>query len=159
MADDYSFGILQSGVHWAWFTERCSTLKSDPRYTSNTVFDSFPWPQSPTSAQVRRVADAGIKLRKMRNELKTKYNLDLRDLYRKLEEPGDHPMKDAQAELDAAVFAAYGWSKTAEPLKSLLALNAELAEREAAGEKIQGPGLPPAVKKPAEYVTADCITP
>ena len=28
--DDYSFGILQSGIHWLWFTQRCSTLKDDP---------------------------------------------------------------------------------------------------------------------------------
>ncbi|HVM49974.1 MAG TPA: type IIL restriction-modification enzyme MmeI, partial [Candidatus Acidoferrum sp.] len=33
-ADDYSFGILQSGIHWAWFKARCSTLKGDFRYTS-----------------------------------------------------------------------------------------------------------------------------
>ena len=35
-ADDYSFGILQSGIHWAWFKARCSTLKGDFRYTSDT---------------------------------------------------------------------------------------------------------------------------
>src|ERR1041385_4177597 len=42
VADDYSFGILQSGLHWEWFKARCSTLKGDFRYTSDTVFDSFP---------------------------------------------------------------------------------------------------------------------
>src|SRR5262249_37298382 len=47
LGDDYSFGILQSGIHWEWFVARCSTLKGDFRYTSDTVFDSFPWPQSP----------------------------------------------------------------------------------------------------------------
>ena len=51
MADDYSFGILQSDLHWLWFTARCSTLEERPRYTSDTVFDSFPWPQAPTPAQ------------------------------------------------------------------------------------------------------------
>jgi hypothetical protein len=30
-ADDYSFGILQSGLHWQWFKIRCSTLKGDFR--------------------------------------------------------------------------------------------------------------------------------
>ena len=44
-ADDYSFGILQSGIHWAWFTAKCSTLTARFRYTSDTVFDTFPWPQ------------------------------------------------------------------------------------------------------------------
>ncbi len=44
-ADDYSFGVLQSGIHWAWFTAKCSTLTERFRYTSDTVFDTFPWPQ------------------------------------------------------------------------------------------------------------------
>jgi hypothetical protein len=41
-ADDYSFGVLQSGIHWAWFTAKCSTLTERFRYTSDTVFDTFP---------------------------------------------------------------------------------------------------------------------
>jgi hypothetical protein len=32
LADDYSFGVLQSPVHFAWFKARCSTLKRDFRY-------------------------------------------------------------------------------------------------------------------------------
>jgi len=40
--DDYSFGILQSDAHWQWFVNRCSTLTERFRYTSNTVWDSFP---------------------------------------------------------------------------------------------------------------------
>ena len=44
-ADDYSFGILQSGIHWSWFIAKCSTLTERFRYTSDTVFDTFPWPQ------------------------------------------------------------------------------------------------------------------
>jgi SAM-dependent methyltransferase len=43
--DDYSFGILSSGIHWAWFTAKCSTLTERFRYTPDTVFDTFPWPQ------------------------------------------------------------------------------------------------------------------
>jgi len=30
--DDYTFGILQSSIHWSWFTERCSTLTERYRY-------------------------------------------------------------------------------------------------------------------------------
>src|SRR5437868_7704314 len=32
-SDDYSFGILQSGIHWSWFIATCSKLKGDFRYT------------------------------------------------------------------------------------------------------------------------------
>ena len=43
--DDYSFGILQSSVHWLWFITKCSKFKSDFRYTPESVFDTYPWPQ------------------------------------------------------------------------------------------------------------------
>jgi len=69
--DDYSFGILQSGLHWAWFTAKCSTLTARFRYTSDTVFDTFPWPQSPTLAQVKAVAEASVSLRALRREIMT----------------------------------------------------------------------------------------
>src|SRR6202042_583760 len=59
LEDDYSFGILQSDIHWQWFTERCSGLKIDPRYTSESVYSTFPWPQTPSAAQVALVANAG----------------------------------------------------------------------------------------------------
>ena len=36
---------MQSGIHWSWFTAKCSTLTERFRYTSDTVFDTFPWPQ------------------------------------------------------------------------------------------------------------------
>ncbi len=52
-ADDYSFGILQSGIHWAWFTAKCSTLTERFRYTSDTVFDTFPWPQFEVGTRCR----------------------------------------------------------------------------------------------------------
>jgi hypothetical protein len=100
MSDDYSFGILQSAAHWEWFVERCSTLKGDFRYTSNTVYDSFPWPQSPTVAQVRRVASAAVNVRALRRKLITELGMSLRELYRSLERPGDNPLKDVHQQLD-----------------------------------------------------------
>jgi hypothetical protein len=45
LADDYSFGVLQSHVHWLWFITKCGKLKSDFRYSAESVFDTFPWPQ------------------------------------------------------------------------------------------------------------------
>lgn len=156
--DDYSFGILQSAAHWEWFKARCSTLKGDFRYTSNTVFDTFPWPQSPTLADIRKVAEAGRELRKLRDELTEQEELPLRDLYRSLELPGANPLKDAHLKLDAAVRKAYGLSKTAGWLESLLALNAKLAEQKAHMQPVVGPGLPATVKNRAEFVSPDCVS-
>ncbi len=82
VADDYSFGIIQSGIHWLWFVERCSTLKGDFRYTSNTVFDSFPWPQSPSLKQIRDVADTAVALRALRRRVMEENNWSFRELYR-----------------------------------------------------------------------------
>jgi len=155
LADDYSFGILQSGIHWQWFTERCSTLKGDWRYTSNTVFDSFPWPQEPTSRQIKSVAEAAAALRKHRDELRNKHGLQLRELYRSLEKPGAHSLKDAQAALDAAVRDAFGMSAKADPLQVLFDLNQALAIAELKGESVQLPGLPATVTNCESFITTD----
>jgi hypothetical protein len=157
-ADDYSFGVLQSGIHWAWFVARCSTLKSDFRYTSNTVFDSFPWPQAPTEKAVRRVADAAVALRNKRNELRAKHGLSFRELYRSLELPGDHPLKAVHGALDDAVRVAYGMGKDEDALEFLLNVNAQVASAEADARKVQGPGLPECVADRASYITNDCIS-
>ncbi|MDP3848898.1 MAG: N-6 DNA methylase, partial [Luteolibacter sp.] len=157
MADDYSFGIIQSMIHFEWFKARCSTLGGTFRYTSDTVFDSFPWPQSPTRSQIEAVAKEAVNLRHLRREIMTKMTWSLRDLYRTLEQHGSNPIRDAQARLDAAVRAAYGMPKEADILAFLLDLNQTCAAKEAAGEPITPPGLPLPQEEQASYVTDDCI--
>jgi hypothetical protein len=156
--DDYSFGILQSSVHWAWFTNRCSTLTERYRYTSNTVWDSFPWPQKPSLKAVEAVASAAVNLRKVRAKLLEDHRLSLRALYASMELPGNHPMKDAQKQLDDAVRAAYGMSATADALSFLLKLNEELADAEAKALPVQAPGIPACVSDPATIVSGDKLT-
>jgi hypothetical protein len=156
-ADDYSFGILQSGIHWLWFTERCSTLTERFRYTSNTVYDAFPWPQKPTLAHVRKVARAAVDVRSLRAQLMKDHDLTLRELYRSLELPGDSPLNRAQARLDGAVRKAYKMRADANTLEFLFGLNQELAEKEATLQQVIGPGLPSVVKDASEFITEDCI--
>lgn len=159
LADDYSFGILQSSLHWDWFTERCSTLKADFRYTSNTVFDSFPWPQSPTLAQVKAVAKAALELRAERSKLQLKFGWSLRELYRSLDIPGANALEDSHKVLDEAVRAAYGMGKRDEPLSFLFKLNQELKRKETALLSIVGPGLPPCAIKSSGLISNDRIVP
>jgi hypothetical protein len=156
-ADDYSFGILQSGIHWAWFTAKCSTLTERFRYTSDTVFDTFPWPQSSTLAQVKAVAGAACSLRALRREIMQSNDWSLRDLYRTLETPGANRLREAHAALDTAVRAAYGMKEKEDPLAFLLRLNLEVADKEAKGQPITPPGLPALVPARQEFVTQDCI--
>ena len=157
LADDYSFGVLQSPVHFEWFIARCSTLKADFRYTSDTVFDAFPWPQKPTRGQIKVVAEAAVALRGLRRETMRKLNYSLRDLYRTLDQPGDNPLRHAHARLDAAVREAYGMADDADPLAFLLELNLACAAKEKAGEKITPPGLPHRTEDMESFVTEDCI--
>ncbi|MBX5177321.1 class I SAM-dependent DNA methyltransferase [Rhizobium lentis] len=156
LEDDYSFGILQSNIHWMWFTHRCSTQNGRPRYTSESIFDTFPWPQKPGQAAVKKVAEAAVALRALRRKLKQDNNLSFRELYRTLDLPGTNPLKDAHEVLDKAVRAAYGMSRKSDVLTHLLDLNAALSTAEANGEKVVAPGVPPAVKK-AGLVTTDCL--
>jgi hypothetical protein len=157
LTDDYSFGILQSGLHWNWFTERCSTLREDFRYTSDTVFDSFPWPQAPKLEAVKAVAAAARKLRQVRRGLCEKHNLSLRELYRSAELPGNHPLDHAQDVLDSAVRKAYGMTAKADPLKFLFDLNQSLAALEEQGKAIVGPGLPAAFASDKSLRSDDCL--
>lgn len=156
--DDYSFGIIQSTLHWEWLKARGATLKGDFTYTSDTVFDTFPWPQSPTPEQVRAVAEAAVALRGLRNDVMKRQGWSLRDLYRTLDTPGKNPLRDAQERLDAAVRAAYGMPAGADVLGFLLALNAALAAAEGRGERVVGPGLPPGLNA-ADFTTADAVRP
>jgi SAM-dependent methyltransferase len=156
-ADDYSFGILQSDMHWRWFNARCSTLGGTFRYTSDTVFDTFPWPQSPTRNQIKDVAEAAVALRALRREIMDKLKYSLRDLYRALEQPGENSLREAHAKLDVAVRAAYAMPNDADPLAFLLALNRTLAAREKAGEPIIPPGLRLPERERKAFTTEDCI--
>jgi hypothetical protein len=158
LEDDYSFGILQSGIHWEWFINRCSTLKADFRYTSDTVFDSFPWPQQPTTEAVRLVAKRAVEVRRLRSQLRVKHELSLRELYRAIEGPGEHALKKAHKALDDAVRNAYGMSKKVGVLEALLELNQKVAAAEADGKLVVGPGIPPSGKKLKDLITTDKLT-
>lgn len=141
LSDDYSFGILQSSTHWEWFVARCSTLKGDFRYTSNSVFDSFPWPQDPTKKKIRAVSDAAVALRNCREEQFRLHGWTLRKLYTVFEMPGENPLKDAHAALDDAVRNAYGIRDEADTLLTLFGLNQSLYERQRAKQRVVGPGI------------------
>ena len=173
LEDDFSFGILQSSLHWKWFNERCSTLKSDFRYTSKTVFDSFPWPQWEISGLTREpdkykidialnIAIAARELRLIRNKIKEKNKLSLRDIYRTLDLPGDNELKKAHKKLDKAVWEAYYFGlpkkmQKKDELEFLFQLNELCSKKEKEGKEIYGPGLPSFCKNQKEFFSTDCI--
>lgn len=155
--DDYSFGILQSAFHWTWLKARCSTLKGDYRYTSNTVYDSFVWPARPSQADIQSIAGKAVELRILRRKLMREQGIGLRSLYASLDTPGQHPLKEAQQALDKAVRAAYGMGLKEDILAFLLNENQRAAAMEREGQPVHGPGLPVWVKDISHFVSGDCV--
>ena len=155
--DNYSFGILQSCFHVEWIKARCSTLAGAYRYTGDTVFSTFPWPQNPTKIQIKKISSAVQSLMELRRETMSKNNWGLRELYNTLQDTGQNPLKIAHKELDSAIQSAYGMKKNKDVLQFLLNLNKELYMREEKGQKVTAPGLPPSVKNSQEFISKNCI--
>jgi len=156
--DYYSFGIIQSRTHWDWLVNKGATLAHDTySYTTNTVWDTFPWPQAPTKKQVEKVAKAALALHQKRTQTLREHQMSLRDLYRLLEQPGKNPIKDLHAALDAAVLEAYGFDAKRDVLTQLLELNLATAAREAGGQPVQAPGWPEKIPGKEAFITGDCV--
>jgi hypothetical protein len=156
--DDYSFGILQAAPHLKWYAAKAARLKNevDYNYSTESVFDTYPWPQGPTKKQVDAVAAAAAEIRHVRaGALPVKGGL--RGLYATLALPGANPLKEAHKALDQAVMDAYGFSKKKDLLGQLLELNEYVAEQIQQGKSVTSPGIPKSHATPAELVTSDCL--
>ncbi len=108
-------------------------MKVDLRYTPNTVWDTYPWPQAPTSEAVEMVADTAARLIDLRDE-RLADGLSLEAQYNSLRDALDStPFASSRTELDAAVEVAYGFSSDEDRLAQLLALNRSIADQERSG--------------------------
>ena len=107
---------------------------------------------------MKRVAEAAVLFRSIRDQLALRHNLSLRDLYRSLELPGKNPLKDAQVALDEAVREAYVMDEQTDILGFLLNLNGQLSVAEETGQSVRSAGLPEYVTNRASFVTCDSLT-
>lgn len=139
-SDDYSMGILHSRLHRLWFQARCSTLKGDLRYTPNTVFDSFPWPQEPAHSVVVEVAETTAQIFGLRAE-RLAEGMSLARQYDTLSAPGQSRLRSLHSSLDDAVDRAFGLDSGRDTLGQLLSLNLELASEGVAYRAPGGGGL------------------
>lgn len=164
--DDYSFGVLQSAAHFAWFRRKSSRLKveADTRYSVREVFETFPWPQGsdyrgPTASQVEAVARAAQAVRQARIVALRSVDGGLRALYRLLDEtPGKSPLREAHRDLDDAVNAAYGFDSDVDIAGQLARLNAAVASRIENGHPVVSPGVPPSFGDPERLISIDCYS-
>ncbi len=129
--DDYLFGVLHSRVHELWSLAIGPQLETRPRYPPMTTFETFPFPH-PTDEQRQPIAAATRRLVELRDGWLNPPGLSddelavrtLTNLY------NERPtwLEHSHAALDAAVFAAYGWSvelPDEDVLARLLVLNLE----------------------------------
>jgi type II restriction/modification system DNA methylase subunit YeeA len=140
--DDYFFGVLHSRPHELWARAMGTQLReveSGFRYTPTTTFETFafPWPpgQEPAAdPHVWAIAQAAQELVQLRDAWLNPPGASEADLKKRtltnLYNQRPTWLDNAHKKLDAAVFAAYGWSRDLtdeEVLERLLALNLERA--------------------------------
>ena len=99
----YHFGILTSNVHMAWVRAVCGRLEMRYRYSSDIVYNNFPWP-TPTEeqkAKIEQTAQAILDARAVYPDC------SLADLYDENAMPPE--LRKAHQENDRAVMKAYGF--------------------------------------------------
>lgn len=99
----FHLGVLSSAMHMAWVRYVAGRLKSDFRYSSQIVYNNFPWPRDSSEKQVAAVAQAAQAVLDARAQFP---GASLADLYDPLAMPPE--LRRAHAALDRAVDAAYG---------------------------------------------------
>jgi len=153
--DAYFLGVLSSRVHVTWSLAAGGRLGvgNDPRYNKTRCFDPFPFPD-PTNTQKQTIRELGERLDSHRKRVQATHpEVTITAMYNLLEklrqgEPLNDKdkafnqkalvssLKQIHDELDAAVFAAYGWEPTLtddQILENLVTLNAQRAEEERNG--------------------------
>lgn len=55
-------GILQSKMHMVWMKTVCGRLKSDYNYSSEIVYNNFPWPEEVSEEQKNKIEAATQKI-------------------------------------------------------------------------------------------------
>ena len=145
--DDYAIGVLHSRIHELWALAQAPRLGvgNDPRYTHTQCFNTFPFPwplnATPSSlsyAHLHQHAAIEIAAKRLNDRREARLNpagvstsilqdRTMTGLYNRRPDWLD----DAHEALDAAVFAAYGWStemSDEDILTALLKINRERAQ-------------------------------
>jgi len=101
-ANIYHFGVMQSLIHMVWVKYTCGRIKSDYRYSNETVYNNFPWPENPSDKQKITVEKAAQAVLNARASFP---NSSLADLY----DPNTMPpvLVKTHKALDKAVDACY----------------------------------------------------
>ncbi len=115
-----------------------STLEDRIAYTPRTCFETFSFPQTPSTKIVQQIRAKAIELHQYRSEQMEQKQWGITKLYNAyFHEPASQLYK-LHKQLDALVLQAYGFDPTDDLLEKLLALNLDLATKEQRGEPAIG---------------------
>jgi hypothetical protein len=156
--DDYHFAVLQSNLQEAWLRRQAGTLRTDVRYTPTDCFDTFPFPQTPSTESRMCAQRLGCEYHEHRRQIMLARNLGLTKTYNlfhnaECTDADIARLRELHAEMDRAILACYGWqgldpqhgfyqndrgqtrftvspAARREALKKLLALNLKVASSE-----------------------------
>ena len=98
----YHFGILQSRVHMVWTKAFCGYKDRRPRYSTEVVYNNFPWPDNPDNLE-SKISKAAQEILTIRDKYK---DSTIADLYDDVVMPDD--LRKAHRNLDRMVLKAYG---------------------------------------------------
>jgi type II restriction/modification system DNA methylase subunit YeeA len=116
--DDYFFGVLHSRAHEVWSLRMGTSLEDRPRYTPTTTFETFPLPWPPGEEpvgdpKVHAIAAAAKSLNELRENWLNPSDASEADLKKRtltnLYNARPTWLANAHANLDRAVWTAYGW--------------------------------------------------
>jgi hypothetical protein len=104
-ATAYEVGVIESAIHMAWMRYTGGRMKSDYQYSSQIVYNNFPWPNPSQNqrAQVEEKARAVLAAREP--HLPPRGLATLADLYDPLAMPPE--LLKAHTDLDRAVEKCY----------------------------------------------------
>jgi hypothetical protein len=103
--------ILNSNIHNVWAVNFGPTLTSNPRYTSQSCFETFPKPEI---IFPEKVQELGRECREIRIETMSSMKIGLTKLYNLFHDPENTEntvveMRHLHQKIDEAVASAYGW--------------------------------------------------
>jgi type II restriction/modification system DNA methylase subunit YeeA len=140
--DFYILGILTSNIHRIWIKAQSSTLEDRTRYTPNTCFETFPFPQKPSRELVEKIRQTAGELHEYRSQQMEKKQWGITKLYNQFFNEPSSQLYQLHQKLDKLVMEAYHFQADEDILEKLLTLNLELAEKEKRGETVIGPWSP-----------------
>lgn len=106
-ASVYDFGVMTSRMHNVWLDNIGGRLKTDTRYASDLVYNTFAWPDV-TGVQRDEITSLAQAVLDERVRLTGDHGVSLEQMYKPGHETFYPRLFKAHATLDAAVEEAYG---------------------------------------------------